>query len=272
MTVHNRCATTLSCLEHLADLSFDQSRYSLAIFLTDDGCTDGTAEAVRQSYPAVRILPGDGNLFWNRGMFTAWTAAEKEGYDYYWWVNDDTFVFRDALSRLLAASERHLDKAVIVGSTCASDDSGAITYGGWKDGRVIVDLETEQACDTMNGNLVLIPASVLAAIGKNDPAYHHALGDLDYGLRAREAGLEIYVVSGICGTCDLHKKPVAWMDPEQSFRKRWDNFFSPAGNNPFEFFRFKRRHFGFFPACVSFLTNFIHLLFPSFWLKTKKHE
>ena len=270
MTVHNRRGITLRCLEHLTNLVYNRDRVRLDIYLTDDGSTDGTAESVRSAFPAVRIIAGNGHLFWNRGMHTAWTEAEREDYDFYWWVNDDTFVESDTLERMLSVSATHHDEALTVGSTAASDGSGKITYGGWRHGRLLPLAEEEQVCDTMNGNLVLIPRSAFKRLGKNDPYYHHALGDLDYGLRATEAGIGIFLVPGVCGICDLHEKPTAWMDPSEPFLTRWKCFYSPNGNNPFEFFHFKKRHFGLFPACISFLTNFIHLVFPAFWIKNKK--
>ena len=45
------------------------------IILVDDGSTDGTAVAVKDSHPEVNIIQGDGNLFWNRGMHLAWKSA-----------------------------------------------------------------------------------------------------------------------------------------------------------------------------------------------------
>ena len=46
-------------------------------------------EAVGKMFPQVHIIKGDGNLFWNRGMYMAWQAAIKEkDYDFYLWLND----------------------------------------------------------------------------------------------------------------------------------------------------------------------------------------
>lgn len=62
LTVFNRKDKTLKCLQHL----FNQlpiEGYSIDVYLTDDGCTDGTPEAVKEQYPQVNIIHGDGNLF-----------------------------------------------------------------------------------------------------------------------------------------------------------------------------------------------------------------
>ena len=87
LTVFNRKEKTLECLGRL----FDQlpiEDLQIDVFLTDDGCTDGTAEAVENLFPSVHILKG----IWNRGMLMAWkAAAETRNYDAYLWLNDDTF-------------------------------------------------------------------------------------------------------------------------------------------------------------------------------------
>ncbi len=271
MTVHNRRETTLGCLQRIGEMTYDRSWIHVDIYLTDDGCTDGTAEAVRTAFPEVQILSGDGSLFWNRGMATAWDKACEQDYDFYWWVNDDTLVFKDCLTRLLACSSLHDDRALIVGSTCASEDPDTITYGGWRGHQLITDVCKEHDCDTFNGNLILIPRSVYQVIGTNDPYYRHSLGDTDYGLRASEAGFPSFIAPGTFGICDLHPRPSVWKDPDQPFRKRWHHFFSPTGNNPFEFFHFRRKHYGLLPAVGTFCSNFLHLFFPRLWKKTLRN-
>lgn len=58
MTVHNRKAQTIECLNHLYNEAsvFD-------VYLTDDGCTDGTSEEIVSKFPNVYILNGDQRIF-----------------------------------------------------------------------------------------------------------------------------------------------------------------------------------------------------------------
>jgi len=67
ITCFNRKAKTLESLRLLfaQDLPPD---VSLQVYLVDDGSTDGTGEAIAQTYPQVTILSGTGSLFWNGGM------------------------------------------------------------------------------------------------------------------------------------------------------------------------------------------------------------
>ncbi len=267
MTVHNRREKTLKCLRNISSMEFDREKYVLEVFMTDDGCTDGTAEAILEEFPDTHIIRGNGELFWNRGMYAAWQEASKRDFDHYWWVNDDTFVFQDTLSRMLACSEDHSNSAITVGSTISSHESGNVTYGGFIKGKLITDLTISHKCDTLNGNLVLIPRAVFSQLGTNDPYYRHSLGDMNYGLRANERGIDIWTVPGACGICDTHEHLTVWMDPRMPINKRWHNFFSPLGNNPFEFFHYTKTHYGVLRAIVLFTSNFCHFLFPRLWTK-----
>ena len=86
LTVHNRREKTLACLENCyrqIDSMKGDDTYSFSVYLVDDGSTDGTSEAVLQTYPQTHVINGDGSLFWNHGMRTAWDAAAADEQDFY---------------------------------------------------------------------------------------------------------------------------------------------------------------------------------------------
>ena len=117
LTVFNRKEKTLQCLSRLFD-QLPVEDLQIDVFLTDDGCTDGTAAAVENSFPSVHILKGNGDLFWNRGMLMAWkAAAETRNYEAYVWLNDDKYVYVDLLVSLAQAMKQTSVKAIIVGAT-----------------------------------------------------------------------------------------------------------------------------------------------------------
>lgn len=101
MTCHNRKDKTMTCLSSLYKAS-QPIDYSIDVFLVDDGSTDGTGEAVKEKYPEVNIIKGDGSLFWNQGMRLAWNVASSRcSYDFYLWLNDDVILFEHALRELI---------------------------------------------------------------------------------------------------------------------------------------------------------------------------
>jgi GT2 family glycosyltransferase len=210
LTCHNRCRETLACLRSIYGNVLPKST-QLDVFLVDDGSTDGTSDQVRTHFSGVRLLHGDGTLFWNKGMHCAFGAAIAKGYDYYLWVNDDTLLFADAIDRLLSTTEQvrreSAGPVIMVGST-RNAETGEATYGGrvrrrplqplWYD--LVIPEDRPLPCDTMNGNCVLIPSDVASRVGNLDPTFTHAIGDYDYGLRASKAGVGIWVAPGFVGT------------------------------------------------------------------------
>jgi GT2 family glycosyltransferase len=212
MTVHNRRAETLACLRSLHRQGGD--RVALTTYVVDDGSTDGTGAAVRSEFPEVRLLQGDGDLFWNGGMRKAFGAALAEGFDAYWWLNDDVELDADALEVLLATADelasRGAGPAIVVGAMRDPDD-GHTTYGGRRRSRlrpldfwVVEPSGAPEPVDTMNGNCVLIPSGVAHLVGTIDPAYRQKMGDFDYGLRAQEAGFGVWLAPRALGTCASH--------------------------------------------------------------------
>uniref|UniRef100_A0AB33IZ37 Glycosyltransferase n=2 Tax=unclassified Prevotella TaxID=2638335 RepID=A0AB33IZ37_9BACT len=261
LTVHNRKAMTIRCLAQVFNQKIETGKYQLEVYLTDDGCTDGTSEAVQSQFPQVHVIAGDGNLFWNRGMYVAWDAASKSyDYDYYLWLNDDTFIYDDCIDRLLRTSESYNNESVIVGTCCAVGNQSIITYGGCHGLDLIKDISQEQSCDTFNGNIVLIPAFVYHKLGQLDYRYHHACGDTDYGFRVSDSGLRNIVPVGILGECNEHDRIEKWRDPSVPVRMRWNNyFFNHRTSDTYLCFS---KHYGKFYAIRVTLTSFLHMLMP----------
>jgi len=267
LTVHNRKIATISCLRELFKQE-NHSGYNLDVFLVDDGCTDGTPDAIREEFPDVNIIKGNGNLFWNRGMHTAWVnASNAKKYDFYFWLNDDTFLYKNALDVLILSSSKFDDKCVIAGTTSAVGSPEKKTYGGYSKAYGLLEPNgKEVACECFNGNIVLVPQFAYDIVGENDSFFHHALGDFDYGLRANKLGVHSYIAPTILGECDINNRSsYEWCNPQNSLRKRIKILRSPFGHNPEEFFLYDRRHKGFFIACFHYITVHIRVLFPWIW-------
>lgn len=265
LTVFNRKDKTLTCLRQLFNQQLVEN-VKLDVYLVNDGCTDGTPEAVREEFPKVHVINADGNLFWNRGMYTAWdTAAKAKDYDYYLWLNDDTFVYPYMLLMLMKSVEQTDNQSIIIGATQSSDHK-KITYGGRIDGNKIpIPDGNLQEVKHFNGNIVLVPKNVYEQLGNLDYYFSHSKGDFDYGLRAFKAGIKMYQAGKILGECEEHPSLDRWCDPTIPFRKRWLMLHRPNGMPPKEIFHLEFRHYGILKASFHFLTIYIRCLLPNLW-------
>lgn len=269
LTCHNRKALTLAALEALPEAVAGSASYR--VFLADDGSTDGTAEEISRRFPDTVILKGDGNLFWNRGMRMAWMAAIAESPSFFLWLNDDLVLEPRSVAEMLAVYADIGGKTIIVGKTI-DPVTGRVTYGGYKQQkgfsrlrfRRLADEETD--CDSMNGNCVLFPASVVGDIGINDEVYRHAFGDNDYGLRAKAAGYRLVE----------HKHPIGQQEANLAYAqkvsmlnlKNWNFIMNHPKGVPYkEWSYFCRRHAGAF-WMVNFLLRYVKMAARSASLKT----
>lgn len=234
VTCHNRKDLTLRCLEGLAA----QAHFRPAdLFLVDDGSRDGTGDAVLAAMPQAQVIRGDGSLFWNGGMRLAWETARRSGeaFDFYLWLNDDVELASDALATLVAEADAAVPRggAVILAGATTDPDSTAVNYGAHRRpdpakplrmGLVQPTGQT-QPVDTISGNVVLVSAAAEAMLGNLSPAFTHIYGDLDYGLRAKAAGVPVLLASRVLGTCGSNTNTGNSLDPALSrlerLRRRW---------------------------------------------------
>ncbi len=253
MTCFNRREQTLRCLEGVYGQA--QSPWlELSVTLVDDGSTDGTAESVSACFPAVNVVAGSGNLYWNQGMRLAYAHASRRECDAYLWLNDDTMLYPHAITRLVDVMHTLSQTgvtAIVTGSTC-DHASGGRSYGGfrWSRGwqRKLVPVDPPASvpvrCDTMNGNCTLIPRQVTEAVGNLDAAFQHSFGDMDYGFRAGAAGFSVYVAPGFVGSCSDNSQQGTWRDSRAGFKKRWQHLTSPKGSPFGEWRLYCKRHLG----------------------------
>jgi GT2 family glycosyltransferase len=246
ITCFNRKQKTIACIDAVMAQSARDS-VVFDFYVTDDASCDGTAELLLSKYPSIRLCHGNGSLFWNGGMRLAWQEASQGRHDFYLWLNDDTFLYRDAVRNLLAAHGGGIkingQAGIVVGAT--EDHSGRTSYSGerqknkWLLPLTLTRLAPNgqlQSCDTFNGNCVLVPLAAAEALGNLDSAFLHAMGDTDYGLRARRLGVPIWLAPYFVGRCvndnDNDNDNESGLGPvgangRLSLLTQWKNMFAP---------------------------------------------
>ncbi len=193
--VHNRKLKTLSCLEKL---STQGGWEHLHIVVVDDGSTDGTAAAIREAYLDVKILEGDGSLWWTGAIRKGMQYAYEQGAKFLVWLNDDCWVDPGTIADLVRFCREH-PKVIVGAQGFEADNPNQLSFGGkvktWKGYRFIQPPPGQVVpCDLLSGNLVCIPRSVVDAIGYPDSkTTPHYGGDSLYLIRAQKAGFQLFV-------------------------------------------------------------------------------
>jgi GT2 family glycosyltransferase len=279
LTCHNRKNKTIQSLESLKSAQKAYAKQlKVTIYLTDDGSTDGTAEAVKNRFPETVILQGNGNLFWANGMINSWSEATKHGHDSYLLLNDDTYLLENVFQDITDAHEFSLKKygrpGVYVGST-KDPNTHKLSYGG---GLItnkllyrfkILEPNGEiQNCDLGNANIMFVDQSVTNDVGILSKGYEHGLADYDYTLKCKRKNIPVLTTKNFCGLCERDNKGLYHNFGTKTLRERIDHLYKPTGIAFKSRLLFMRR---FFPYRVPFffVMGWFKVLFPNLYVKIR---
>ena len=180
-------------------------RSSKSVVVVDNGSTDGGPDAVAAEFPEVTLIRLGENRGFAGGVNTGMEAALESGADAVLLLNNDAVVDAGFLEPLVEAVEPG------VGAACAQildADGSRIWYAGaaydprrGHQGRHtgygqpplppnLAPYETDRAC----GGAMLVPRSALELVGPIDETLFAYAEDVDWSLRAHDAGLRIVVV------------------------------------------------------------------------------
>ncbi|MFD2569128.1 glycosyltransferase family 2 protein [Spirosoma soli] len=240
--VHNRRELTRRCLACLAVQTYRNHR----VVVVDDGSTDGTDEMIRQQFPDVIVLKGDGNLWWTEATNVGVRYAQE--YDvageqnFVLTLNDDTEVKPDYLQTMVDAYESY--KPCLIGSVSVDIDNPdklefAGTYSEFYfakggplaaeynyDYKELVKRATYVKSDSLPGRGTLIPMQVFTEIGLYDSKrFAHYMADIEFSVRAQKAGYKL-IVNTKSLVYEYVKATGLFLNQKQSWKSFIDSFTS----------------------------------------------
>lgn len=198
--VHNNKADTTEFLESLKGVTYPNYK----IIIIDDGSTDGTEDMIKENYPYVILLKGDGNLWWSGATNMGIKKAIVIGADYVVLGGmNDTIVDSEFITALVDTAENN-PHSITLPKVYFYDNPKKLSFAGgdinWLKGWPTCigagEIDTGQydlQCDIKHGGLgILVNTSFFEDIGmmdfKNFPMYW---GDTDFTYRAYKKGYRI---------------------------------------------------------------------------------
>jgi GT2 family glycosyltransferase len=190
----------LNCVASLPRLEYPN--YTATV--VDNASSDGSVDALRQRFPAQRVLVMEKNLGFTGGNNRGIADAVAAGADYVLLLNNDTEMHPRLVSELVRVAQSDPRIGVVGAKNLRLEDPsrvwgayGEITYGGdlvRVHGKGEPDgprFEAERDVGWVIGNGMMMSRAAIEAVGGFDETFFGYHEDVDWCARARERGFRI---------------------------------------------------------------------------------
>lgn len=200
------------------------SDIALNVILIDNGSSDGTKEFIKNNYPELDLIEPGENLGFGKANNIGIKKALKAGADYVFLLNQDGYVEKSTIRKLVEFQIDHPEYGVLSprqmnGDGSANDKKFETIVLSKK---CIVNSFNQSGSTIHNVYFVmaafwLISAECLKKVGLFDPIFYHYGEDGDYLSRVRYHGFKIGVVMDSIGYHDRQARVVPDTQQLKSF-------------------------------------------------------
>ena len=194
----NQYDDTALCLASLRESEFRPS----VILVYDNGSEDGSAERLKADFPEIQLVTGGRNYGFSEGNNRAAKILLDAGMELVWILNNDTKVPPDCLGRLVQTLQEDPGLGAASAKIWFMDESRPFYYAGasfhpWTFNSTFRGLREKDAgqydrpedTEIFSGCCMLIRAEVLRRIGLFNKAFFIYIEDIEWSVRALEAGI-----------------------------------------------------------------------------------
>lgn len=276
IAVHNSRDITLTCLSLLSRQSYQKFK----IVIVDDGSTDGTAEALSNDYPEVKVIRGTGDWWWTKSMNEGIKYAMDQGASAVLMMNDDTYFDDDYIKTMVRISGEN-PGAVIGSLDVTREEPRRIFFSGvekmtWWKAKGVNYHNTYELYDPsmtglyksvcLNGRGTLVPVEVFNTIGLLDeeklPQY---ASDFDFSLRADEAGIDTFISWDAVNYSYVQKTGSGKPFIKQKFGTYLKSFFSKYSQTSLSTnYAYYRKHCKWYYFHFAFTFHMLKLIYSFF--------
>ena len=174
--------------------SLEASLYPINILVVDNHSTD-TSVSVVKSFSKVQLIESDVNLGFGKANNIGIRKAIKQGADYVFLLNQDTWIYPDTIQNLVAVAKQNPKYGIVSPMHFSADevtlDSNFDTYYNRKTNTLssLVD-----QVPFVNAAAWMLSSKVIEKVGYFEPLFEHYGEDRNYSDRVRFHGFKTVVV------------------------------------------------------------------------------
>jgi GT2 family glycosyltransferase len=193
---------TIECVHSLQKISYPNYQ----IVVVDNGSTNESVVEIKKTFPGIPLLEENENLGFAHGNNVGLAYAKKNGSEYVLFLNNDTIVDPDFLTRMVETAETDPKVGAVGAKIYFAGEPNRIWWSGGK-----VDLmygwitnqgygeidqgqwDTVRELDYICGCCFLARTTTLNEIGGWDETYFHTFEDTDLSIGIHNAGYKLLI-------------------------------------------------------------------------------
>ena len=211
------------CLKQL-----EGSKVLSQIVVVDNASSDNTTNIIAKEFPDVELVQNTENKGFGMANNIAMQLALQRNADYFFLLNQDAFVQRDTLEKLVALSESKPGYGIIApvqlnGTGTALDERFKKYLGRYLSNEGLLKTGRQEYSSTeitpvrfVNAAAWLIPSAVIKKVGMFHPLFFHYGEDNNYSARVQYHG---YKVGAALNAFVVHDRPLHINKQQELLRK-----------------------------------------------------
>ena len=181
--------------------------------VVDNNSSDNTVARIKQDFPQVLLIENKHNLGFGKANNVGLTYALQHNFDFAFLLNQDAWIEKDMLEKLIKASQANPDFGIISPVHLSSDgkslDHGFANYSKKKS---VEDLPQPSSqlveLPFVNAAFWLLPIETVKKIGGFSPLFYHYGEDRNYILRTTFHNYKIGYIPNAFATHDRQNRKV----------------------------------------------------------------
>lgn len=190
------------------------STIPVTVVVVDNNSSDNTVARIKRDFPQVILIQNNENLGFGKGNNKGLTYALQNNFDFAFLLNQDAWIEKDMLEKLITGSEKNPDFGIISPVHLSSDgkslDHGFAYYSN-KNSIKRLPQPSSQLVELpfVNAAFWLLPIATVKRIGGFSPLFYHYGEDRNYILRTTYHNYKIAYLPSAFATHDRQHRKVS---------------------------------------------------------------